>query len=95
MRLATPALTRGRQVIRAQGDGPGLFALSRFDPTTGREVLVAFNTSSRPLTQGVQVETRSTAFDTLAGACAARAAAPGSLTITLPAFGYAVCAARN
>lgn len=95
VRLATPALTRGRQVIRAQGDGPGLFALSRFDPTTGREVLVAFNTSSRPLTQGVQVETRSTAFDTLAGACAARAAAPGSLTITLPALGYAVCASRN
>jgi glycosidase len=95
LRVATPALTRGRQVTRAGGDGPGLFAVSRFDPDTGREVVVAFNTSPQPLTQAVQVEVGSSDFTTLAGSCTARASAPGSLVLTLPAFGYAVCAATG
>lgn len=94
LRTSTPALTRGRQIVRARGDGPGLFAVSRFDPKTSREVVVAFNTSAQPLTAPVQVETRSEAFTALAGRCSPRAVAPGSLSLTLPAFGYAVCAAR-
>lgn len=94
LRTSTPALTRGRQLVRARGDGPGLFAASRFDPVTGEEVLLAFNTSAKPVTQAVLVEVASSAFQQLAGACAPRAVAPGSLVLTLPAFGYAVCAAR-
>ncbi|PAX09758.1 alpha-amylase family glycosyl hydrolase [Sphingomonas lenta] len=94
VRLGTPALTRGRQVMRAYGDKPGLLAVSRFDPTTNREVLLAFNTSNQPITTPVEVEVRSAAFDALAGPCAAQASAPGSVQLTLPAFGYAVCAAR-
>ena len=94
LRTSTPALTRGRQLVRARGDGPGVFAASRFDPVTGKEVLLAFNTSAKPVTQAVQVEVASSAFQQLAGACAPRAVAPGSLVLTLPAFGYAVCAAR-
>ncbi|WP_230482982.1 alpha-amylase family glycosyl hydrolase [Sphingomonas sp. Leaf21] len=95
LRVANPALTRGRQVIRARGDAPGLFAVSRFDPATGREYLIAFNTSTRPIVQAVQVETGSQRFATLAGTCAPTAAAPGSLMLELPAFGYAVCAAES
>lgn len=94
LRTATPALTRGRQVTRQRGDGPGLFAVSRFDPTDGHEVVIAFNTAATPITQAVQVEAKSERFTTLAGTCPATAAAPGSLTMTLPAFGYAVCSAR-
>ncbi len=94
LRLATPALTRGKQVLRARSDEAGLVALSRFDPATGAEVLVAFNTSDKPVTQNVQVEVASTRFKPLAGPCPARAAAPGSVSVTLPAFGYAVCAAE-
>jgi len=44
--------------------------------------------------QNVRVETRSTAFETLAGNCPAIAAAPGSVAIDLPPLGYAVCNAR-
>ncbi|MEK9210326.1 alpha-amylase family glycosyl hydrolase [Sphingomonas sp. 2378] len=95
LRVANPALTRGRQVIRARGDAPGLFAVSRFDPATGREYVIAFNTSAKPITQAVQVETVSQQFITMAGACAPTAAAPGSLMLELPAFGYAVCAAES
>ncbi|WP_374295730.1 alpha-amylase family glycosyl hydrolase [Sphingomonas sp.] len=94
LRLSHPALTRGRQIIRARDDKPGLFAVSRIDPDTGREILLAFNTSDKPVTQGVEVDTASTRFTALAGPCPAQAAAPGSLLITLPAFGYAVCAAE-
>ncbi len=93
LRRANPALTRGRTVVRARGPSPGLFAVSRFDPSTGREILLAFNTGATAITGAVQVETASTRFATLAGPCPTRAAAPGSVSISLPAFGYAVCAA--
>jgi len=95
LRVANPALTRGRQVIRARGDAPGLFAVSRFDPDTGREFVIAFNTSGKPIVQAVQVETASQRFTAMAGPCAPKAAAPGSLMFDLPAFGYAVCAAET
>jgi len=93
LRLAHPALTRGRQVIRAAGDKPGLFAVSRFDPVTGAEILLAFNSSGEAWSGNVQVETGSANFSALAGACPAAASAPGSAHLTIPAFGYAVCAA--
>lgn len=94
VRLTTPALTRGTQRVRHRGDGPGLFAISRFDPTSGKEVLLAFNTSNAAVDLPVQVEVASERFATLAGDCPARAVAPGSVRVQLPAFGYAICAAR-
>jgi len=42
----------------------------------------------------VTVETISRTFVTLAGQCTARVSAPGSVKISLPPFGHAVCAAR-
>nr|WP_235535143.1 alpha-amylase family glycosyl hydrolase [Sphingomonas sp. Leaf339] len=92
LRVTHPALTRGHMLIRARRETPGLFAVSRFDPVSGREVLIAFNTAATPIEQPVQVDTASTAFTTLAGTCAPRAVAPGSVMLSLPAFGYAVCA---
>jgi neopullulanase len=88
------ALTRGLQVIRYSQDKPGLFAVSRFEPGTGREMLLLFNTSMAPVRQNVRVETRSTQFEALAGACAAIPSAPGSVAVDLPPLGYAVCNAR-
>ncbi|MGN6620101.1 MAG: alpha-amylase family glycosyl hydrolase [Sphingomonas sp.] len=96
LRTSHPALTRGRQLIRFASDKPGLFAVSRFDPATGAEYLIAFNTSATAIDANVEVEARSTSFDTLAGsACAVQASAPGSLKVSLAPFGYAICAARN
>ncbi|MDH7973491.1 alpha-amylase family glycosyl hydrolase [Sphingomonas sp. AR_OL41] len=95
LRLSHPALTRGRLVLRARGDTPGLVAVSRFDPTTDAETLLVFNTSGETVTRQVQVEVASTAFTALAGSCAAMASAPGSVTISLPAFGYAICEAHK
>jgi neopullulanase len=94
IRTAHPALTRGLQLIRHSSDKPGLFAVSRFDPVSGREMLLLFNTSTQPLHQNVRVETRSKEFDVLAGICPLTAQAPGSVEIELPALGYSVCNAR-
>lgn len=94
VRRSTPALTGGLQKVRAFSDKPGLLAISRFDPKTGREVVLVFNTSDKPITNRIAVDPRSLSFATLAGQCSPNAAAPGSLTITLPAFGFAVCAAK-
>lgn len=94
IRTSHGALTRGLQLIRYSSDKPGLFAVSRFDPVNGHEVLLLFNTSLEPLSQHVRVETRSREFEALAGTCPSRADAPGSVTVDLPALGYAVCDAR-
>jgi hypothetical protein len=94
IRTGHAALTRGRQVVRYAQDKPGLFAVSRFDPTTGREMLLLFNTSTGAIEQNVAVETRSAEFEALAGACATTASAPGSVRVAVPALGYAVCNAR-
>jgi neopullulanase len=94
IRTTHPALTRGLQLIRYSADKPGLFAVSRFEPGTGREMLLLFNTSNAPLQQNVRVETRSREFEVLVGACPLTAQAPGSVEVELPALGFAVCNAR-
>ncbi len=94
IRKDTPALRRGRQIVRAFSDKPGLFAISRIDPDNQREVLLAFNTSPAPISAQVLVNSKSSGFSSLVGICAPASSAPGSVTVSLPAFGYAVCAAE-
>ncbi len=95
VRRNTPALTEGSTVLRTTSETPGLFAVSRFDPDSGEEVVLAFNTSKDPVTRNVAVETHSQAFSTLAGSdCPDTASAPGSIAITLPPLGFSVCAAQ-
>jgi neopullulanase len=95
VRRSTPALTGGLTKIRAMADKPGLFVVSRFDPVTGKEVVLAFNTGKNPVTANVAIDPRSLTFSPLAGQCALTAAAPGTVTLSLAGFGYAVCAAKE
>ena len=83
-------LRRGRQLVRSQSREPGLFAASRIG-NEGRELLVAFNTSTVPITARVQIETGTRAFKALLGECPAPDA-PGSVQLTLPPLGYLACA---
>ena len=53
LRVATPALRRGKTVVRQAGDKPGLFAVSRIHE--GEEVIAIFNTSATPVTAGFSV----------------------------------------
>jgi glycosidase len=94
LRTTHKALTRGLQLIRYSQDRPGLFAASRFEPGTGREMVLLFNTSNEPIRQHVRVETRSRQFEVLSGVCPLTADAPGTITAELPALGYSVCYAR-
>ena len=93
LRREQPALRRGEQVIRNFGDKPGLFAVSRIDPQTGREIVIAFNTSTMPLVTNVEVDPGSTSFTALHGVCAPAPWAPGSYQVRLAALDYVVCAA--
>ena len=95
LRLSTPALTRGKQIIRNYEEKPGLFAVSRIDPATGREVLIAFNTSTSAITRNVETFANSVNFRSLHGVCAPKAKAPGSYSVTIAPLDFVVCAAGD
>lgn len=87
------ALRRGDTVLRAAEDSPGLLAFTR---TAGADqVLVAVNTSTQPITRNIAVPTGMTQLRTLAGNCPATSVAPGTVRITLPPLGYAICHAAR
>lgn len=94
LRSSQPALRRGQQVVRSTSAKPGLFAVSRFEPETGRELLIAFNTSMQPLDAQVEVSSGSTAFVSLHGLCAPAPVAPGSYRVSLEPLAFAICAAQ-
>ncbi|MGA7675755.1 MAG: alpha-amylase family glycosyl hydrolase [Rhizomicrobium sp.] len=92
LRSANAALRRGKQIVRNYSDHPGLFAVSRIDPDTGREILIAFNTSTKPLEAQVEVDARSSQFEALHGVCAPTPSAPGSYHVSLKPLDFVVCA---
>ena len=91
LRRDHPALSRGKQVVRSYDLEPGLFSVSRFDPDTGDEYLLVFNTSDKFLTAHSRVGYEAREFETLSGVCAGEVAAPGSVAVALPPFGWGVC----
>jgi glycosidase len=91
LRQSHVALRRGRQVVRAYGKKPGLFAVSRIG-ADGREIVVAFNTSMETAVAQIEVEPNSKVFRALrGGGCAAKASAPGSFRVEVPPLNYSVC----
>jgi len=87
------ALRSGEQVARSYNDTEsGLVSFSRFDPDSGQEYLLAFNTSSEPLKQRSTIGYTARRLESLHGDCPAEVAAPGSVALDLPAHGW--CIAR-
>jgi glycosidase len=95
LRRAHAALRGGRQVVRNYSDSPGLFAVSRIDPATGREIAIAFNTSLQPLSTVMEVDASSRRFTALYGSCEREVNAPGSYRVTLAPLDFVVCAAGD
>lgn len=95
IRRKTPALTRGTTKVRAFSEKPGLLAISRFDPDTGREILLAYNMSAAPLSANIAIDMKSAGFTALYGICPAKPDAPGSIHLSLPAFGTIICRASE
>ena len=93
IRLADPALRRGRQVSRASGDRPGLLAFSRIG--YGHETLAVFNTGTQPIDAHVVVEQRSRRWTSVQGACMPASTAPGSYRVRIESLGYLVCRSND
>jgi glycosidase len=92
LRATHAALRRGKQIVRSYSGQPGLFAVSRLDPRSRREIVIAFNTSTAPLTAQVEVGTHPTHFTALHGNCAAEPSAPASYPVSLAPLDYVICA---
>ena len=95
LRQAQPALRHGTQIVRASGKTPGLFAVSRIDPESGREILVAFNTGDAPLTAKVEVNAASSHFKSLHGSCEDAPVEPRSYRVSLQPLDFVLCAAGD
>ena len=91
IRAEHPVLRRGRQMVRGYAQEPGLFSVSRFDPESGAEYLIAFNTSPEAIAVNSTIGYDARALETLSGTCPATVRAPGSVALELPAFGHAIC----
>ena len=92
LRHAQAALRDGAQLLRADATAPGLFAVSRLDPQSGHEMLIAFNTSTAAVSAQVTINATSGRFASLAGSCEPTASAPGSYHVSIPPLDYIVCA---
>jgi neopullulanase len=84
-------LRRGRQIVRAAGDAPGLYAFSRMVEGSPGEVVVIFNTGLTPLQARVVVDPASTTWRAAHGVCPTAAAAPGVIEVEIAPLDYLVC----
>src|ERR1700686_965639 len=92
LRQSQAALRDGAQLLRADATAPGLFAVSRLDPHSGHEGLIAFNTSTPAVRAQVTINAASGRFSSLVGSCEPTARAPGSYHVRVPPLDYIVCA---
>jgi glycosidase len=93
IRRADPALSRGDQIVRAAGDKPGLYAISRRAPSGGGETVAVFNTSTAPVSANIEVDAGSMHWQSLHGRCAPVARAAGSYAVEIAPLDYIVCTA--
>lgn len=92
-RAADVRLRRGRVVVRTADQTPGVLAISRLDDDG--ETLVVFNTSTEAREVNVVVEAGSVEWRGLIGSCPIDSAAPGAVSLSLPALGYLVCVSER
>lgn len=93
VRAADARLRHGRVVVRIADHTPGILAVSRLDDAG--ETLVVFNTSTEARSVNVPIEQGSARWRALLGQCPAAAAAPGAISLSVPALGYLVCVSEG
>ncbi len=94
LRTKKPQLISGKTVVRSSGQKPGILAYSRVSPGAG-EMLIAMNTSTSAITTRILVETDSQNWVAAGASCAVKPVAPGSIEVSLPPLGYAICEASK
>ena len=94
LRQSTPELRHGlTKVIGTTQNVGGLLAFTRQIPNQKGLVLVAMNTSHAPITANIAVPPDVMSWKSLHGPCPTTSREGGSLSVTLPAFGFVVCKA--
>ncbi|WP_300975540.1 alpha-amylase family glycosyl hydrolase [Sphingomonas sp. LHG3406-1] len=93
IRTNSVALRRGDSRLLAAEDAPGLLAFSRSTPN--EEVIIAVNTSAQPITRNIAIAADISGLASMSGACPAAPVAPGTVRVTLPAFGHVICRAAR
>lgn len=93
IRQSSPALRRGKTIVRNHGEKPGLFAFSRIDEESGEEVIVVANTSTDAITGNFELSPAAQRFEPVRGACPVLNA-PGSASISLAPLDYAICTVK-
>lgn len=93
IRTGSEALRRGETRLLGAEDTPGLLAYTR--ATANEEVIVATNTSANPITRNIAISADITSLASLSGSCPAAPVAPGTVRVTLPAFGHVICRAAR
>jgi glycosidase len=91
IRTAEPALRRGEQITRLAHREDSVFVFSRMDYQSGTEIVVAVNAETEAKSLNVGVDGRAEVFSALLGDCAAKATAPGSYAMNVPALDVVVC----
>lgn len=89
-RVRHETLRRGKQVTRFAEPRGAVFAASRLD-AEGGEYLTVFNAGASPRRLNIAVDPRSTKWSSIAGACAKKSAAPGSVAVDLAPLSFIVC----
>ena len=95
VRRGDARLRHGTTEVRAAGDAPGLFAFARRLPGRKGETLVVMNTAATPLSANVMIDPAARRWTSRYGSCPAMSAAPGTLAISLPPLGVAVCSSEE
>jgi glycosidase len=93
LRESAPALSTGWSVVRyAKG---GVLVVSRIDPATKSEVVVAFDNAAAAASVTVQTSTPSAEWTAPLGGSGATSTAGGKLTVKVPAVGATVLRAAS
>ena len=85
LRKANPALAGGEQITRYAASGPGVFAVSRIDPASRTEYVVAANGATTTQTVAFDVSS-SGAFHGIYGGSSDISVQNGKVTVTVPAL---------
>ncbi len=91
IRSAHPVLRRGEQRVRHADLDAGVLAVSRINPETGEEYLVAFNAEDGAQDLNVIVDGAARRFEAVAGECAPEPNAAASYPVSIPARGFVIC----
>jgi len=90
IRRKHPALSRGEMLPRRTEKDGGIFAFSRFDPSSGHEYVILANVGETSRTVNINIDAGSTDMSALIGDCGTMKTT-GTLSMDIQAFSLTLC----